>query len=95
MIYSGNRLVRAPGGLGDDMPPPAPAPTATPGLFASGLDVSQWGWMEWAIAAAVAYFAWRLVGDVKRGVRTVRGAGTKRKRKAAKRQELQQQLAKL
>jgi hypothetical protein len=94
MIYVGNTRRHVPG-LGDDTTAVVPAPAAATGLFASGLDLTGWGLMEWAIVAAIAYFAWKLVGDVKGGVRAVRGAGAKRKRKAKRRAELQEQLSKL
>ena len=85
MIYVGNTQRRVKG-LGEE-----PAPSI--GLFASGLDVSQWGLMEWLVTGAILYFAWKLVGDVKSGVRKVRYAGKggkKRKRRALK--AAQQQL---
>ena len=46
------------------------------GLFDSGLDFSQWGWMEWATVAFGVYVVGSVLGDVGRGVqrgqRTVR-----------------------
>jgi len=45
------------------------------GLFASGLDFSQWTGMDWAIAGLGVYVAWSVFFTTRRGVKAVRRGG--------------------
>ena len=53
------------------------------GLFDSGLDVTQWGAAEWAVAALGVYLAMNILGDVSGGVKRVKRFSTRRRRRKA------------
>ena len=50
------------------------------GLFETGLDLTGWGWPEFAIAAFAVYASWSALVTTKRGVRAV-GEGVRKTRR--------------
>jgi hypothetical protein len=45
------------------------------GIFDSGMDISAWGWPEWAIVGVGVYAGLSLLGDTRRGVSRVGRVG--------------------
>jgi hypothetical protein len=62
------------------------------GLFDSGLDLAQWGFLEWGIVIFGVYAASSLIFDVKRGVSGVSKGVQKRSSRRRKIASLEQQL---
>ena len=62
------------------------------GLFDSGLDLSQWGIGEWAIAGAGLYLALSLFGDTRKVAGKVRVASRAREAKQKRRERLEREL---
>jgi hypothetical protein len=63
------------------------------GLFESGVDVSGWGWPEWAVVIFGGYALISVLFTTKRAVATVqRLPGERRKRKAAHYRKLASEL---
>jgi hypothetical protein len=47
----------------------------------SSTDISDWGWMEYVVIAAVVWFGWSLLKGAKSTARSVSGAVRKRRRR--------------
>jgi hypothetical protein len=62
------------------------------GLFDSGLDLTQWGISEWAVAGTGLYLLFSLFGDVGRVSRRVRKGSQKRRARSERRAELMREL---
>lgn len=63
------------------------------GIFDSGMDITQWGWMEWAIVGLSAWGLTSIATSTGRGVRKVRGGVRKYRRRSARRRRLREELA--
>lgn len=65
------------------------------GLFESGLDWSQWSIPEWTLVAVGSYLVISFLGDLTRGVRTVKKVRSRRKFKKSRTAELKRELQEL
>ena len=57
--------------------------------FSGGLDVTTWGWEEWAIVAVGAYAVASMVFTTKAGYRSVQSGVRRRRSRKAKKQQLE------
>jgi len=67
----------------------------TSSLFASGFDISGWGWPEWSIVGFGAFAVWSAVANVASAGRSVGSSVRKSRRRSAKKAALQQELGSL
>jgi hypothetical protein len=65
------------------------------GLFDSGLDLTGWGWPEYAVAAVSVWGILGIFGSSRRAYSGVSKAVRKRKSRSSKRERLQRELSEL
>jgi hypothetical protein len=61
-------------------------------LYESGLNLDQWGPMEWIVTGLGLFALWSMFSSTKRGVQRVQKGVRRRSAKARRKRELQEEL---